>query len=227
MLENLISLFFPKVCPGCHMLLLGNEKVICTDCRHELPLTQFHLHPENEGYKKFYGRIPVEFVAAMLYYHKKGIVQGLIHSLKYKGRQEIGTFLGEWYAEDLSAIAILRTVDYIVPIPLHKKRLKKRGYNQVDTFGTAISQALGIPFDDKILIKKSYSKTQSKKSFLERTSMKDSDFEVVFDDSHCHKHFLLIDDVLTTGTTLEHGARALLKIPNTKISIVTMAMSHA
>src|SRR6187402_1588274 len=116
MLENLISLFFPKVCPGCHMLLLGNEKVICTNCRHELPLTQFHLHPENEGYKKFYGRIPVEFVAAMLYYHKKGIVQGLIHSLKYKGRQEIGTFLGEWYAEDLSAIAILRTVDCIVPI---------------------------------------------------------------------------------------------------------------
>jgi len=227
MFENLINLFFPKVCSGCHALLLGNENVICTDCRHEIPLTQFHLHHENDGFRKFYGRIPVEFVSAMLYYHKKGIVQSLIHSLKYKGKQEIGTILGEWYAEDLSGIEILKTVDFIIPVPLHKKRLRERGYNQVDTFGMALSRKLDIPFNDKILLKKAYSKTQSKKSFLERTSMKDGDFGVHFSDSHHNMHFLLIDDVLTTGTTLENCGRALLKIPNAKISIVTMAMSHA
>ncbi|MGK4566423.1 ComF family protein [Flavobacterium sp. 3HN19-14] len=225
--ENLIALFFPKVCSGCHALLLGNENTICTDCRHEIPLTQFHQNPENEGFKKFYGRIPVEFVAAMLYYHKDGIVQSLIHSLKYKGKQEIGTILGDWYAEDLAEIEILKTVDFIIPVPLHKKRLKERGYNQIESFGMALSRNLEIPFNDKILLKRTYSKTQSKKSFLERTDMKEGDFDVDFGESHIGKHFLLIDDVLTTGTTLENCARALLKIPDAKISIVTMAMSHA
>ncbi|MDI1256875.1 MAG: ComF family protein [Flavobacterium sp.] len=227
MLKNLINLFFPKVCSGCQALLLGNENVICTDCRHEIPLTMFHLNPENESFKKFYGRIPVAFVSAMLFYHKKGIVQSLIHSLKYKGKQEIGTILGAWYAEDLAEIEIFKSIDFIIPVPLHKKRLKERGYNQVDAFGMALSRKLDIPFNDKILMKSVYSKTQSKKNFQERTSMKERDFDVVFDQSDQGKHFLLIDDVLTTGTTLENCTRALLKIPNAKISIVAIAMSHA
>ena len=95
MFQSLIHLFFPPVCAGCKTVLIANENVICTNCRHEIPLTQHHLNPENEAFKKFYGRIPVEQVSALLYFHKKGIVQELIHSLKYRGQEEIGSVLGE------------------------------------------------------------------------------------------------------------------------------------
>lgn len=224
--DHLIGLFFPKVCSGCSSFLVLNESVICTECRHEMPLTQHHLLAENDAFKKFYGRIPVEHVSALLYFHKKGIVQSLIHNLKYKGHEEIGSILGEWYAEDLQNLEILKTADYIIPVPLHKKRRKERGYNQVDTFGRALSEKLNIPFNETILVKTTYSKTQSKKSFMERTRFKEGSFDVVFDENQHGKHYILIDDVLTTGTTLENCGRTMLKIPNARLSIITMAMSH-
>jgi ComF family protein len=227
MLESLINLFFPKVCCGCKSFLLESEYVICTVCRHELPLTQFHLNAANEGYQKFYGRIAVEHVSTFLYFHKRGKVQEMIHSLKYRGHEEIGTLLGNWYAAELKSLAVFKTIDYIIPVPLHKKRLRERGFNQVTTFGKALSQQLSIPYDEKILVRRIYSKTQSKKNLLERMKGAESVFDVEFDISHHGKHFLIIDDVLTTGSTLENCARALLKIPGVKISIVTMAMSHS
>ena len=107
MFKSIINLFFPPVCAGCHSLLVSNENVICTLCRHNIPLTNHHLSPENEAFKKFYGRIPVEYVSALLYFHKKGIVQELIHNLKYRGQEEIGTVLGEWYAEDLKNLILI------------------------------------------------------------------------------------------------------------------------
>ncbi len=226
MFKNLINLLFPKVCSGCKHFLLGNESVICTKCRHEMPLTQFHLNPQNEAVVKFYGRIPVEHVSCFLYFLKNGIVQEMIHSLKYRGREEIGTLLGNWYAEDLKTVAALASVDAIIPVPLHKKRLRERGFNQVTSFGMALSEALSIPFDEKILVRNKYLKTQSKKTFLERTVVAENVFGVVFDESHYNKHYLLIDDVLTTGTTLENCAGAILTIPGARLSIVTMAMTH-
>ena len=125
MLKYLINLLFPKLCMGCHSLLLQNEKIICTNCNHHLPYTNHHILAGNDTTKKFYGIIPVEFSAAMLYFHKKGIVQNLIHNLKYKKHQEIGTLLGEWYAKDLESVANIKTVSEIIPVPLHKKRLKE------------------------------------------------------------------------------------------------------
>ena len=101
MFKSIINLFFPPVCAGCHSFLISNENVICTQCRHNIPLTNHHLNPENEAFKKFYGRIPVEYTSALLYFHKKGIVQELIHNLKYKEQEQIGTVLGDWYTEDL------------------------------------------------------------------------------------------------------------------------------
>jgi len=225
MLNSLINLFFPKVCAGCKSFIGLNENVICTVCRHEMPLTNHHLNPENEAFKKFYGRIPVEYVSALLYFHKKGIVQELIHNLKYKGHEEIGTVLAEWYAEDLKNTAILKNAEVIIPVPLHKKRFKERGYNQVTNFGQALSENFKIPLNDSILIRKVYSKTQSKKNLLGRTEGIETVFDVSFSDNDHNKHYLLIDDVLTTGATLEACSRALLKIPGAKISIVCMAMA--
>ena len=227
MFESIINLFFPTVCSGCNSFLLTNENVICTVCRHDIPLTNHHLNPENEAFKKFYGRIPVLHTSALFYFHKKGIVQELIHNLKYKGHEEIGTILGEWYAEDLKKIDVLQSVDEIIPVPLHPKKLKERGYNQVTAFGTALSASLGLDYNDSLLIRNVYSKTQSKKTLLGRTEGIETIFDVSFTDKNHNKHFLLIDDVITTGATLEACSRALLKIPGAKISIVCMAMAQS
>ena len=227
MLKNLIHLFFPPVCSGCHTFLLTNETVICTNCRHHLPQTHHHLQTENEAFKKFYGRIPVIHVSAFLYFHKKGMVQELIHNLKYRGNQEIGTQLGHWYGEALKNNPAINSVDVIVPVPIHKKRRHNRGYNQVDTFAKALSNELNIPVENDVLIRKIHSKTQSKKNLLGRMEGIDQVFDVVFAEKEHNKHFLLLDDVLTTGATLEACSRAILKIPGAKISIVCMAMAHA
>ena len=227
MFKSLINLFFPPVCAGCHSFLISNENVICTLCRHNIPLTNHHLNPENEAFKKFYGRISVEYASALLYFHKKGIVQELIHNLKYKGQEEVGTVLGEWYAEDLKNLEIIRSVDEIIPVPLHKRKLRERGYNQVTNFGLTLSENLNIPYNQSLLVRNIYSKTQSKKSFLNRSDAIDTIFDVAFTEKDHNKHFLLIDDVITTGSTLEAGSHALLKIPGAKISIVCMAMAHS
>jgi ComF family protein len=227
MFKNIINLFFPPVCAGCHSFLISNENVICTICRHNIPLTNHHLNLENEAFKKFYGRIPVKHVSALLYFHKKGIVQELIHSLKYRGHQEIGTVLGDWYAEDLKVLELIKTVDVIVPVPIHKKRFRERGYNQVTNFGLSLSKNLEIPYQDSILRRNIYSKTQSKKNFLGRTEGIDTIFDVSFTEKDHNKHFLLIDDVITTGSTLDACSHAILKIPGAKISIVCMAMAHS
>ena len=227
MFESIINLFFPKVCSGCSSFLLSDENVICTVCRHDIPLTNHHLNPENDAFKKFYGRIPVIHTSALFYFHKKGIVQELIHNLKYKGHEEIGTILGEWYAEDLKTIALLQSVDEIIPVPLHPKKLKQRGYNQVTAFGEGLSSSLNLDYNDSLLIRNVYSKTQSKKNLLGRTEGIETIFDVVFTEKNYNKHFLLIDDVITTGSTLEACSRALMKIPGAKISIVCMAMAQS
>jgi ComF family protein len=227
MFKSLLYLFFPPICAGCKTVLIANENVICTKCRHEIPLTQHHLNPENEAFKKFYGRIPVEHVSALLYFHKKGIVQELIHSLKYRGQEDIGTALGEWYAEELKSHQQLQNVDSIIPVPLHPKKLRERGYNQVSQFGNALAKSLQIPINNEILFRQVYSKTQSQKNRLGRTEGIDTIFDVKFTESDHNKHFLLIDDVITTGATLEVCAKALLKIPGAKISIVCMAMADS
>ncbi|MBZ4043350.1 ComF family protein [Flavobacterium hibisci] len=206
---------------------MTNENVLCTSCRHEMPLTQYYLDTNNEAVKKFYGKIDIEHASAFLYFNKKGIVQELIHNLKYKGCEEIGTVLGDWYVEDLKTIQPKVPFDAVIPVPLHRKKFKERGYNQVATFGNALSKGLDIAYDDTVLFRKKYSKTQSKKNLLGRSEGIENLFDVYFSEENHNKHFLLVDDVLTTGATLEACSRALLKIPGTKISIVCMAMANS
>jgi ComF family protein len=227
MFHHLLNLFFPKSCAGCHSFLLSDEKVICTQCRHEIPLTNHHTIEHNEVMQKFYGRIPLEFGSALFYFHKKGIVQEMIHQLKYKGHEEISETVGHWYASELKNVASIKNIDYIIPVPLHKKRLRERGYNQVEGFGKALSTSLVIPYNDQLLYRKLHTKTQTKKDLLGRADVISTVFDVGFTAAHHGKHFLLIDDVITTGSTLEACSRALLKIPEVKISIVCMAMAHS
>ena len=227
MFNYIIDLFFPKVCAGCHTILITNETVFCTNCRHELPLTQYHLDPKNEAVKKFYGKIAIEHASALLYFNKKGIVQELIHNLKYKGHEEIGTVLGNWYMEDLKELILETPFDVVIPVPLHPKKFRERGYNQVTTFGKALAKGLKINYNDTLLYRKKYSKTQSKKNLIGRSENIENIFDVHFTEENQNKHFLIVDDVLTTGATLEACSKALLKIPGAKISIVCMAMAHS
>jgi len=226
MINSLFNLFFPQACLGCSQFLSENETIICSHCRHEIPLTNQHLHIENEAMSKFYGRLPLEHISSLMYFHKKGIVQQLIHNLKYYGHQEVGTLIGNWYGHELKSCEKLKNIDVIVPIPLHRKRLRTRGYNQVTTFGQTLSNQLNCPFEDTILKRIQHSKTQTFKNLLSRNEFKSHTFESHFCAEHHNKHLLLVDDVMTTGATLEAAGKALLTIPGVKISVVCMAYSH-
>ncbi|MDI9308888.1 MAG: phosphoribosyltransferase family protein [Limnohabitans sp.] len=227
MLKKLLNLFFPEICLGCSSLLLEQENSICIKCRHNIPYTNHHLNLENEAFKKFNGRLPLEFAYSLIYYHKKGIVQQLIHNLKYNNHQKIGTILGEWFSDSLKDIDKIKTVDYIIPVPLHKKRLKERGYNQVNTFCNTLSKNINKPVLNELLHRNEYTITQSKKKLTERNLVSKNTFECNFSEAHTGKHFLLIDDVLTTGATLEACGKAILEIPGAKISIITIAYSQS
>ena len=223
MLSSIFNLFFPKVCAACNSILLTSERVICTVCRHDLPLTNHHLNPQNEMFKKFYGKLDIEFASALLYFQKKGSVQELIHKLKYKGQQEIGATLGNWYAEDLKNLDALKKIDFIIPVPIHKKRLKTRGYNQVTTFCDALSKNLKIPVQELLLVRDKNTQSQTKKNRLNRGEIATEIFSVDGLENFKSKHFLLVDDVVTTGATLESCGRELMKIEGVKLSIVCIA----
>ncbi|MCB0473408.1 MAG: ComF family protein [Flavobacteriaceae bacterium] len=225
-LTNVYELFFPRVCVSCGNSLMKNEPVVCLACLHQLPLTFFNGEPANDLEKTFYGRLQVEFGTALLYYHPKGISQRVIHQLKYKGQQQVGTFFGTWLGNELLKTDRFPVIDCIVPVPLDRLKMKKRGYNQLTTFGLELSRILQVPYIDDKLIRKSARGTQTKKNRLKRWQDINEQFivkEISFFDN---KHVLLIDDVITTGATLEACAKALLRSQNLKISIATMAYAE-
>lgn len=227
MIRTLLNLLFPKSCSGCKRTLLESEHLVCTHCRHDMPFTQHHLDENNETIKKFQGRLPVEHASSVVYFHKEGIVQELIHNLKYRGKEEIGSLIGQWYAQDIKDVEALKTVTEVVPVPLHKKRLRQRGYNQVALFGKALADGLGKDFNSNILLRTTHSKTQTKKDLAARAEIISEAFDINPTDADAGKHFLLVDDVITTGATLEACGKALLKIPGAKVSIVTIAYAHS
>jgi len=226
MIRSLLNLLFPKPCSGCNKTLLESEHLVCTYCRHDMPFTQHHLDENNETVKKFRGRLPLEHASSVVYFHKEGIVQELIHNMKYRGKEEIGSLIGKWYAQDIKDVEALKTVTEVVPVPLHKKRLRQRGYNQVAGFGKALAEGLGKDFNNDILLRMTYSKTQTKKNLEARAEIISEAFDVRPTGNDTNKHFLLVDDVITTGATLEACGKALLKIPGAKVSIITMAYAH-
>ena len=225
--KNLLNTLFPVFCNGCSNLLLKNENVICTKCIHNLPLTYHHNIKETEIDKVFYGIIPFEFAASILYFTKKGISQNLIHNLKYRNRQEIGTYLGDLYAKEILNLQTIQSIDFIIPVPLHKKRFHERGYNQVTTFCKSIEKNLAIPVLDDVLVKTQHLKSVTDKSKEGRLEHNKNVFSIENQDKIKGKHILIIDDVFTTGATIEACAKEILKIKNTKISILTMAYSQS
>ena len=226
LLKDFFQLFFPNLCVTCSRTLLNGEEIICAFCRHDLPIVGHKCLKNNKIAKVFYGRISIEEITSFLYFKKEGKVRELIHQLKYKGNQNIGTFLGNWFGKTLKEQNAFLEIDYIIPVPLHKKRLEERGYNQLTTFGKALSQTLNVEYLPSILARVSSAKTQTYKQRFERFSNKETSFLLLNKKILEGKHILLVDDVITTGATLEACCNELLKTSNLKISIVTMAFTE-
>ena len=226
MIKNLLNLFFPKVCSACDNHLESNEVYVCTFCRHELPLTNFESTIYNEVTKRLYGRVQVKHASALFWFSKKGLVQHLIHNLKYKGQEDVGVFLGKWLGEELNRLDGFKTVDVVVPVPLHSKRLRQRGFNQVHKFGKELAVALDCNFNTTVLRKARATKTQVFKDRLKRWINDDTLFIVTEYETLKGKHILLVDDIITTGATIETCANALSKIEGITISVAVMAIAE-
>ena len=207
------------------MILGDRESTICTDCRHKLPVTNFHFNNDNTVKKVFYGRVKLEAATALFLFHKKGLVQQLIHNLKYRGYEKIGQSLGSWLGYELKESTLFEDVDVVIPVPLHKSKKRKRGFNQVAQFGKEIATALNADYIDDLLIKVTSTKTQVFKARLARWSEDTSVFAVQNSNRIEGKHILLVDDIITTGATIERCSLKLKEHNNIKISVATMAIT--
>lgn len=192
-----------------------------------MPFTGHYTNVDNETAKKFLGRLPLQHASALLYFHKEGIVQNLIHNLKYRGQQQVGTVMGQWYAVNLKNIESLHGVTHIIPVPLHPKKLRERGYNQVAQFGMALAKGMDTQYNDNILLRTTYNKTQTKKNRELRGEIINTAFSINPNNTPANAHFLLVDDVITTGATLEACGKLLLALPGARVSIAAIAYAHS
>ena len=224
--SDLYHLFYPKICANCNHQLITHEHLICTLCRHDLPLTNITNYTDNKIKDSFYGKVQIDKAFSLLFYRKNNSTKNLIQELKYKGNEEISAFFGDWLGELLKENEAFNEIDYIIPVPLHQKRLRKRGYNQVTKFGVQLSKHLKKPFIEDQLVRISATKTQTLKTRFERFNNLDTKFLLKEPLLFHNKHILLIDDVITTGATLEACAHEFTRMTSCKISILTIAYTE-
>lgn len=223
MLNDFLSLIFPKVCAACGKSVFKYEESICAYCLYHLPRTNFHLYPDNPVIKLFWGRTNVSAASSLYLFNKGSKVQHLIHQLKYRGKKEIGISIGKYYGKELKNAPLFSSASVIVPVPLHARKLKKRGYNQSEAFARGIATSMNAELPDNILIRTHASGTQTRRSRFERWKNVESIFKVTAPEKIQGKHILLVDDVITTGSTLEACAEKILEVPGTRVSIATIA----
>ena len=222
-INSIIGLLYPSVCAACGNSLFKWENVVCTRCRNLLPKTGYELNEDNPLARMFYGKVRLKAVTARFFFSKEGKVQHLIHELKYKGNGEAGVFLGQELGKSIKEAPLFKGIDYLIPVPLHPKRERKRGYNQSMMIAQGISEVTGIPVGDTFLVRSVNTATQTRKSKEERWQNVKDIFDVKHPERLEGKYVLLIDDVLTTGATLEACALKLSTIPGITISCATAA----
>jgi len=222
-LSDFFSLIYPNVCMSCGKPLLHHENCVCSLCLHHLPITDFHLHKDNPVAQLFWGKVNLSSAAAYLYFNKGGNVQHLIHQLKYKGQKQVGSFLGDLYGALLKKSQFFNTIDTVIPVPLHPKKQKLRGYNQSGYFAMGLSKSMNVLLDESTLYRTVASETQTKKSRYNRWENVSTIFAIKDSDTLAGKHVLLVDDVITTGSTIEACVNALSKTPEIKISVASIA----
>jgi ComF family protein len=226
LVEDSVSLFFPRYCAGCEDALVKGEELVCTKCLLEMPKSNYHLDPENAFYRKLKGRIDIRFVLSFFKFTKAGKVQHLLHALKYKNKPELGVLLGAMYGSDLKKAGFASEFDMIVPVPLHTFKKRRRGYNQSEEFGKGLSAALEIPCISTGLERKYMTTTQTRKTRLKRWQNVRDVFSVSEEGEIAGKRVLLIDDVVTTGATLEAAGKVILDAGCSQLSFGCIAATE-
>ncbi|GAB3504340.1 ComF family protein [Emticicia fontis] len=222
---HLIDIIYPKTCDACGEPLLGGEKLICTQCLVSLPRTNVHLQADELIERRFWGKTTISHTIAYLRFSKKSKVQHLLHQLKYKNKPELGVMLGELYGQDLKAANFDKNIDLLIGVPLHVQKEKQRGYNQANCIAEGLSKVLEVPYDTTIAKKVVNTDTQTKKNRFERfMNVKDA-FEITDTKKLVNKRVAIVDDVLTTGSTIESFAKTLLESGCAEVSVITIAIA--
>jgi ComF family protein len=220
--DDFISLLFPRLCYACGSQLLRNEYLICTGCYVSIPRTNFHLKAENPVAQLFWGRCMIQKAAAFSFYTRGSRIRNLIHKLKYSGIKEIGCELGRIYAVSLKSSGFTADIDIIIPVPLHPARKRIRGFNQSECISAGISDVTGLPLITDALIRTVLSATQTNRSRYERWTNVEGIFRVTDKAAIRGRHILLVDDVITTGSTIEACVHELLEVEDVKVSVIAL-----
>jgi ComF family protein len=221
--RDFVSLIFPNYCLGCENSLVAGERLVCTRCMLHMPQTHYHLFEDNPLKSRLSNRIPIRYAMALYKFSKSGSVQRLLHALKYKNQPELGIMLGNLYASRLAQAHLDKVFDLIVPVPLHVSRKRKRGYNQSAKFAQGLSEKLEIPFSDDVLERKIKTDTQTRKAKLNRWQNMADVFSVKQVNAIENKNILLVDDVVTTGATLEVCGDCLIGANCSSLSVACIA----
>lgn len=225
LLHPLLDLLFPHYCAGCKQLLHTGEEILCLTCFNQLPFTGLEQIKDNETDVRLYGKLAHLHAAPLLYFIEEGLVQQIMHELKYRNRPDIGRFLGRLIAHRYAHTEWFASIDVIIPVPLHRKKLRQRGYNQSAAIAAGISAISGIPVAEEAVKRKLHTASQTHKTRIERLDNVAEAFVVERPDILKGKHVLLVDDVLTTGATLAACGSRILQSADARISIATAALA--
>jgi ComF family protein len=222
--DSFLHLLFPHLCAGCGNDILNEDSVLCMRCIDAMPETNFELYPNNPVEKTFWGRLPLVSATAQFYFTKESLMQQLMHQFKYKRNKELGIQLGRIMGEQIKQSGRFE-VDALIPLPLFPAKEKRRGYNQATLLCQGMASVMNIPVLDKVIIRPQHTETQTKRGRIERWKNMEGKFFLSNKEAICNKHILLVDDVITTGATLEASGNELLKAEGVRLSVATLCVA--
>ncbi|HEV8283579.1 MAG TPA: ComF family protein [Chitinophagaceae bacterium] len=220
--NSVLHLLFPHVCSGCGSDILSEESMLCMRCISEMPETNFHRYHNNPVEKIFWGRLPIVSATAQYFFTKESLMQHLMHQLKYKGNKELGKLLGRLIGNDLKQTDRFNNIDALIPLPLFSAKEKRRGYNQATILCEGIAEVMNKEILKDVIVRIQHTETQTKKGRMERWQNMEGKFELIKPEKIAHKHVLLVDDVITTGATLEACGQELMRTNNAELSIAAL-----